>query len=180
MRSECGQLALACCWNLRSTASSLSRASSNCNPASRSGLDRGQNCSVCLMANLIRSIATRAWYAISNSIAVGRDSAFPSINRRTSCIICEVIDSTHLHEERLLYARSRQRGAQDSEPERARLSSCSRHSKVGAISPTRVNPLPGVGPRRSHRNSAGGPQTSFSRARTWSADWHFRLVCRRC
>ena len=29
------------------------------------------NCSVCLMANLIRSIAMRPWYAISNSIGVG-------------------------------------------------------------------------------------------------------------
>ena len=69
-------------WNRRSTVSNRCNASSNCNPASRIGSERGPNCSVCLIANLIRSIATRAWYAISNSIAVGRDCTSASIVSR--------------------------------------------------------------------------------------------------
>jgi hypothetical protein len=46
---------------------------------------------VCLIANLIRSIATRTWYANSNSIGVGRDWALASISCRTWRIDSELI-----------------------------------------------------------------------------------------
>src|SRR5579864_6326559 len=49
----------------------------------------GANFSVCRIANLIRSIAKRTWYASSYSEDVGRDWAAASIISTTSCIISE-------------------------------------------------------------------------------------------
>ncbi len=80
-------------WNRRSAVSSLCNASRSCRLASSICSLPSESRSAVLIANLMRSIATRAWYANSNSIAVGQDCTLASIIDRMSLIVPEFLNT---------------------------------------------------------------------------------------